>query len=87
LAEALSGTADLERLRLGADRSLARIEVPERLIGQPVEACERSQVTVVMIQRSGDLILSPAADLGLERSDILYVVGSEPSLARFRRMA
>jgi len=86
LAEALSGTAELERLRLGADRSLARVPVPESLIGHPVEACERSQVTVVMIQRSADLILNPAGDQDLERGDVLYVVGAEPSLALFRRL-
>jgi len=84
LAEVLSGTAEMERLRLGADRSLARVPVPQSLVGEPVEASERSEVSVVMLQRAADLILNPAGDLGLERGDVLYVVGDEPSLARFR---
>src|SRR3990172_6429178 len=84
LAEVLSGTAEMERLRLGADRSLAPVPVPQSLVGEPVEASERSEVSVVMLQRAADLILNPAGDLGLERGDVLYVVGDEPSLARFR---
>ena len=84
LAEVLSGTAEMERLRLGADRSLARVPVPQSLVGEPVETSERSEVSVVMLQRAADLILNPAGDLGLERGDVLYVVGDEPSLARFR---
>jgi len=84
LAEVLSGTAEMERLRLGADRSLARVPVPQSLVGEPVEASERSEVSVVMLQRAADLILNPAGDLGLQPGDVLYVVGDEPSLARFR---
>src|SRR3990172_4997863 len=70
LAEVLSGTAEMERLRLGADRSLARVPVPQSLVGEPVEASERSEVSVVMLQRAADLILNPAGDLGLERGAV-----------------
>ncbi len=85
LAETLSGTAEIERLRLGGDRILLGVAVPKRLLGETVEACERSHVTVVMIRRGSEIILTPAPAQTVEQGDVLYLMGDQASLARFQR--
>jgi trk system potassium uptake protein TrkA len=87
LAEVLAGTAEIERLRLGGGRSLAGLPVPERFVGETVEACERSGVTFVMLRRGEEMILTPSPDLTIVRGDVVYAMGDESSLSQFSRKA
>ena len=80
LAETLAAPNMLERVLLDADHSLTELKAPDSLIGQPLAALDRYEITVLLIQRQGRLLPSPDAETRLEQADTLFVVGQRENL-------
>jgi len=83
LADELSIPGMLERLSLSPDYSLIEILVPPRLINQKVEEAEKFDVTVLLILRGSELIITPEPGFRMNAEDILVVVGEKGHLAEF----
>ena len=80
LAETLATPNMLERVVLDASHSLTELKVPASLVGQPVSALGRYEITVLLIQRPDCLIPQPAAETRLEQGDTLFTMGSRDKL-------
>jgi trk system potassium uptake protein TrkA len=80
LAETLATPNMLERVLLDADHSLTELKVTGSLVGQPVSALQRYDVTVLLIQRQGRLIANPSAETRMEQDDTLFAVGRREKL-------
>ncbi|MDT8305352.1 MAG: TrkA family potassium uptake protein [Anaerolineae bacterium] len=83
LAEELDAPAVLERLHLGPAHSIVELHTPAPMIGQSLLALDlrrRGGVTVLLIKRDDELIVSPAADTVLHEGDLLVVLGSNEAL-------
>lgn len=80
LAETLAIPTMLERVLLDADHSLAEFEAPGSLAGQPLSSLARHEVSVILIQRRGQLIPAPSPDIRLEAGDALFAVGRRANL-------
>ena len=87
LADELSTPGLLNGLPLSADISLIELKVPKGLVGRKVRECETYEVTVLLILRGNNLILSPDVDTLLEKTDILVVVGDKNHLTGFCTLA
>jgi trk system potassium uptake protein TrkA len=83
LADELSVPGMLDSLQLSQDYSLIEIKPPPGLIGKGLEACEPCEVTVVLILRGDELIISPDQSVRFLPDDILVVVGEKRHLAEF----
>jgi trk system potassium uptake protein TrkA len=80
LAETLATPNLLERVLLDADHSLAELQAPSSLAGQPVTSLEQFGVNVLLIQREGRLLPNPGPEVRLEQDDTLFTVGSREKL-------
>jgi trk system potassium uptake protein len=90
LAEELSIPAMLSRLPLGPGYSLAEVVLPEKLSWRSLrqsEIREKYQLTVIVVKRADELIVSPPADLILEPGDRLFVLGSDKAVNHFGTLA
>jgi trk system potassium uptake protein TrkA len=83
LADELSTTGLLNSLPLNSDYSLIEINVPTGMLKRKVSECEPYGVSVLLILRGNELILSPDGELQLEQGDILVVVGDTKHLTEF----
>ena len=83
LADELSIPGMLERLHLSQDYSLIEIKLPQRLIGNGIEACEPYEVIVVLILRGDELIINPDNSVRFKPDDILVLIGEKRRLAEF----
>ena len=83
LADELSTPGMLYRLPLSADYSLIEIQTPAGIAGKQIRACEQYGVTVLLILRGGEMILSPDHELRLQSGDVLVVVGEKQRLSVF----
>ncbi len=83
LADELSTPGLLNGLSLSQDYSLIEIQTPKGIIGRKVQECEKYEISLLLIVRGSDLILSPEAETQLEREDILVVVGDRKHLTEF----
>jgi trk system potassium uptake protein TrkA len=86
LADELSIPGMLQRLHLTQDFSLIEIKSPHWIVGKGVDACEEYQVTVVLILRGDELIVSPDQDIRFLPDDILVIVGEKRWLADFSNL-
>ena len=86
LADELSIPGMLERLHLSQDYSLIEIKLPQRLIGNGIEACEPYKVMVVLILRGDELIINPDNSVRFKPDDILVLVGEKRRLAEFSNL-
>lgn len=80
LAETLAIPTMLERVVLDSDHSLTEFETPNSLVGQPVASLSRREISVVLIQRQGQLLPSPSPDTRLQAGDAIFAVGHRENL-------
>jgi len=83
LADELSTPGMLYRLPLNADYSLIEIQTPAGMVMKKIQACERFEVSVLLILRGNDLILAPDREVELHQGDVLVVIGEKRRLAEF----
>lgn len=78
LATRLAHPTIKDQLDLG-NASLAEVRVPERFAGQSLRELnirQRYNVTVIGIQRDGQIVPNPRADEKLAGSDVLLIIGA-----------
>lgn len=83
LAEELMAPAMLERLPLGPAHGIAELYVPRSLSNQSLAQLrlrERYGVTVLVVKREAQLLVSPSGDTVLQRGDLLVVLGSNEEI-------
>jgi trk system potassium uptake protein TrkA len=80
LAETLAAPDMLERVLLDADHSVMEFKPPPSLVGQPVSYLSQHDATVLLVQRSGNLIPCPGAEIRFEAADSVFAVGDRQSL-------
>ena len=83
LADELSTPGLLNGLSLSPDYSLIEIRTPKGLLDQKVRDCEKYGVSLLLIVRGNELILSPDGEFQLVKGDILIVVGDKNHLTEF----
>lgn len=86
LAYRLSHPNVLDRVELGANTELAELEVPAQYVGKTlveVDVRRRFDITVVAIQRDGEIIANLRRDEKLGAGEVLVVIGSPDAVARF----
>lgn len=86
LAYRLSHPNVLDRVELGANTELAELEVPAQYVGKTlveIDVRRRFDITVVAIQRDGKIIANLRRDEKLGAGEVLVVIGSPDSVARF----
>lgn len=89
LAEQLTVPAVLARLHLGPQHDIVELMTPSSLAGKTLQELDlrrRMGVTVLLIKRDNDLIVSPTADTPLLESDLLVAVGSNEALEAFGKL-
>jgi len=83
LAEELSAPGILEVLNLDPVYRLIEIKTPAGLAGKAFNASSRLDVSLLLIIREGNLIISPEDSIILEKDDLLVVVGQQKNLVNF----
>lgn len=90
LADELSAPAMLEKLPLGPQHSVLELHLPAKLAWQTLAQSDLRAdygVTVLVVKRGDDLIVSPPADCVLQEGDILVVLGENTAVTNFARLA
>lgn len=86
LAEELSTPFILEKFALGPDHSLVEIIVPERYAYQSLAQSHirhKYGITVLLVKRGNEVIVSPRADFVLLPDDLLVVIGKDARVTAF----
>lgn len=83
LAEELSAPGILEILTLDPVYRLMEIKTPSGMAGKEVSAASKFDISILLVIRKGELIVSPEESFILETSDLLAVVGEQKDLVRF----
>lgn len=86
LAEELLAPTVLERVHLGPDYSVVELVAPDSLVQQTLAQTDlraRMGVTVLVVKRGEQLLVSPPADTILLPGDLLLVLGSNDQLLAF----
>jgi len=83
LAEELSTPGILEILNLDPNYRLIEIKTPAGLVDKPFNRSSRFEVSLLLVIRGGNLIISPDDSITLEKDDILVVVGQQKNLVNF----
>lgn len=86
LAYRLSHPNVLDRVSLSAHTELAELEVPAQYVGKTlveIDVRRRFDITVVAIQRGGEVISNLRRDEVLRTGEVLVVIGSPDAIARF----
>jgi trk system potassium uptake protein TrkA len=86
LAEQLTAPAVQERLHLGPEHSLAELIAPDSTTGKSLldlDLRRRMGVTVLLIERDNQHIVSPPSDTVILPNDLLVVLGSNKDLRAF----
>lgn len=90
LAEELIAPAVLERVHLGPEHSVAEVRVPSSLTWRSLAQLDLRQrigVTVLVIKRGEQILVSPAADTVLLEDDLLVVLGENDALVTFGNLS
>lgn len=85
IAHTLSAPGVLDYLQLSPTFSIEELSVPERLSGQSLGQLDlkaRYGVSVLLIRRDSQLMISPPPDTTLQTGDVLVVVGDNRQLNR-----
>ena len=85
IAHTLASPSVLDYLEVSPTFSIEELSVSERLAGQTLgqlDLRERYGVSVLLIRRDGQLMISPGADTPLQSGDVLVVVGENRQLNR-----
>ncbi len=83
LAEELSAPGILEILNLDPVYRLIEIKTPAGLHGKPFNSASKFDLSLLLIIREGDLIVSPEDSIILDKNDFLVVVGQQKNLVNF----
>ncbi|MFP3322239.1 TrkA family potassium uptake protein [Planococcus sp. SIMBA_160] len=78
----------LDYLELSDEHSIMEIKANEKLAGYTlIELDIRAKygINIVAIKRGDDIIVSPQADMEIERADILIIIGSDADINRFEK--
>lgn len=78
----------LDYLELSDEHSIMEIKANEKLAGYTlIELDIRAKygINIVAIKRGDDIIVSPQADMEIEREDILIIIGSDADINRFEK--
>lgn len=85
IAHTLSAPGVLDYLEISPTFSIEELSVPDRLVGQTLGGLDlkaRFGVSVLLIRRDSQLLISPAPETGLQAGDVLVVVGENRQLSR-----
>ncbi|MCL6587662.1 MAG: TrkA family potassium uptake protein [Anoxybacillus sp.] len=85
IAHTLASPGVLDYLELSPTFSIEELSVSGRMAGQTLRQLDlkaRYGVSVLLIRRDSQLLISPAADTVLQTGDVLVVVGENRSLSR-----
>jgi trk system potassium uptake protein len=83
LAEELSTPGMLYRLPLSPDFSLIEIQAPAGIITKTVKACEPYEISILLILRGENLLITPDEDVKIQQGDVLVIVGEQQRLIEF----
>jgi len=78
----------LDYLELSDEHSIMEIKANDKLAGYTlIELDIRAKygINIVAIKRGDDIIVSPQADMEIEREDILIIIGSDADINRFEK--
>lgn len=78
----------LDYLELSDEHSIMEIKANDKLAGYTlIELDIRAKygINIVAIKRGDDIIVSPQADMEIERDDILIIIGSDADINRFEK--
>lgn len=90
LAEELMAPRVIERVHLGPEYSVAEVRVPPSLAWQSLaqsDLRQRMGVTILVIKRDDQLLVSPSADTVLLEDDLLVVLGANDDLMTFSNLS
>jgi trk system potassium uptake protein TrkA len=85
IAHTLASPGVLDYLELSPTFSIEELSVSGRMAGQTLRQLDlkaRYGVSILLIRRDSQLLISPAADTVLQTGDVLVVVGENRSLSR-----
>lgn len=88
LAHALTTPLYFDQIALGDNFHISEFHTPPHFAGRTLEELNLRRtygVTVVAIERRGEMMVSPAAEYRLEANDTLAVLGSNENLERLAR--
>lgn len=78
----------LDYLELSDEHSIMEIKANDKLAGYTlIELDIRAKygINIVAIKRGDEIIVSPQADMEIERDDILIIIGSDADINRFEK--
>lgn len=85
IAHTLSAPGVLDYLEISPTFSIEELSVPDRLVGQTLGRLDlkaRFGVSVLLIRRDSQLLISPDPETGLQAGDVLVVVGENRQLTK-----
>ncbi len=83
LAEELSAPGILEIMNLDPQFRLIEIKTPAGLVGKAFNSSSRFEISLLLVIREGNLIVSPEESIVLGKDDLLVVVGQQKNLVNF----
>lgn len=84
LAEMLSTAGILGYITLGSEHILVQAYVPGAYVSKTIDsACERQHISVLLVQRGDELMISPSLATVLEPYDMVFVVGARSAVTRW----
>ncbi len=89
IAHTLSSPGVLDYIEISPTFSIEELSVPDRLVGQTLGRLDlkaRFGVSVLLIRRDSQLLISPDPDTGLQSGDVLVVVGENRQLTRLETL-
>ncbi len=89
IAHTLSSPGVLDYIEISPTFSIEELSVPDRLVGQTLGRLDlkaRFGVSVLLIRRDSQLLISPDPDTVLQSGDVLVVVGENRQLTRLETL-
>ncbi|MBK8988476.1 MAG: TrkA family potassium uptake protein [Chloroflexi bacterium] len=89
LAEELSTPTLLEKFNLSQGYAIAEIVLPMCLTWQSLAQSDlrnKHHLTILLIKRGDEVLISPTADTILQQGDLLIVFGDNQSITRFSKL-
>jgi trk system potassium uptake protein TrkA len=86
VAQLITSEKIIDFIELSHEHSIVEVEVTDKIIGRTLTELDvraRFGCNIVAIKRGDDIHVSPIADVTLQRSDILVVIGRNEDLNRF----
>jgi trk/ktr system potassium uptake protein len=85
MAHTLAAPGVLDYLEISPTFSIEELSVSDRLVGQTLGQLDlksRFGISVLLIRRDSQLVISPGPDTSLQKGDVLVVVGENRQLSR-----